>query len=101
MTTTPLAIYDVNDMRERKLLGTETHQRLLDWMASEGIDPKHLIRIEIHADGPHARIIERDRDEQGRVLINDEGTGHRLREPYTVPLATLPPWVISKPATTT
>jgi hypothetical protein len=99
-TTEPLAIYDVRDDEERQLLGTPAHERLLAWMASEKIDPTDVIRIEIHADGPHARITERDRDDQGHILVNDEGTDHRLREPFDVPIATLRPGV-RKPTTTT
>jgi hypothetical protein len=99
-TTTPLAVYDVHNDEEHQLLGTPAHERLLAWMASEKIHPTHVIRIEIHADGPHARITERDRDEHGRILVNDEGTDHRLREPFDVPIATLPPGVRRPPAAT-
>jgi hypothetical protein len=94
MAAEPLAVYDVREDEQRKLLGTPAHGRLLDWMAGEAIDPTHIIRIEIHGgDRPHARITERDRDDQGRTLVNDEGDGARLRDPYDIPIASLPPGV--------
>jgi hypothetical protein len=99
--TTPLAVYDVTTDEGRRFLGTIRHSWLLDWMASEHIDPTYVVRVEINADGSQARITEQDRDDHGRRrcardhdhLADLGGCEVALREPYDVPIITLPPRV--------
>jgi hypothetical protein len=98
----PVVTYDTRTQNWRNIAGTRRHRRLLQWLAAEGLDPTHIIRLEIYLlDCPYAQVTERDRNEHGSMLLielgrDDEGRMQygdesRLRQPYTVLLSSLPP----------
>lgn len=98
----PLVVFDVNDRPafDRIIAAPEHHQRLLDWMRSQGLDPHDVYRLEVFlVDCPSARVFEYARDGQGRGYCGVDHD-HRAdldcchlarRDPYEVPLSSLPP----------
>lgn len=83
-------------------------EELQDWLRSHGIEPDDTYRVEVYLiDTLFARIFQYARNERGRHYCSNDH-GHlddpdrcviARREPYTVPLACMPPEFL--PASTT
>lgn len=84
----PIYVFDIRDrwwMDE-----PDTHDRLLDWVRSYGVDPTYSRRFEIYLiDCPSLRVYDLALDECGRPYR--DGAGMAVREPYDVLLRDLPP----------
>lgn len=92
----PIAVYDAREDSWRQLT-EEQRLQLLTWIAEQGI-PLNIYRLEIHIiDCPMARVFAYERDEQGYVLINDQGFDARRRPPYDRAISSMPPALRGKP----
>lgn len=97
MTDTLQAVYDVRD-------GSYVPSEPFDqWASSHGIGPDATYRIEIYRPllwplrRRFARVFAYDLDEDGHVQLNEDGSDSAKREPYDIPISSMPQ---VKPATT-
>lgn len=79
----PIAVYDTTG-------GWTPVPGLTEWAIQQGLDPRAIYRLEIHP-GPVARVFEYVKDDKGKIRVLGEEP--MRREPYDIPLTSLPPGV--------
>lgn len=98
MTTTPATptVIDVRDNTWTPYTQEGMYDRLIDWAQQHGLNPNLVYRVEIHETEATVRVHQLATDENGDPIT--DGKGYALREPYDVPLTSLPPAVEGAPA---
>lgn len=109
----PLAVLDVHAPDWSTFIGTDRHEELIAWAERENLPVNNIKRLEIYRDEVlFARVVEYALDEEGRkfACCPRGHTDHRtsdpscgpvdaaLRDPYDVPLGSLPPELAAREA---
>lgn len=99
----PLAVYDVHAPEFRALWGTDWHMELIAWAEGENLPVNNIKRLEIHLlDALFARVVEYALNADGQKYLSCTAGHHScdaaLRDPYEVPLTSLPPELAAREA---
>ena len=87
---TPLAVSDVREDAYWYSVRKDQGDALRAWLRSNDLEPNDIYRFEVYLlDTLFAKVFTYARDEHGRFCI--EGDEIVQREPFTVPLNSMPP----------
>lgn len=87
---TPLVVIDAHDESWMDIVRSGCHRPLVEWIQAQGLVPRDVYRLEIYLiDCPSAVVYAYASNAAGHRYL--DGGDIARREPYTMPLDSLPP----------